>query len=161
MKLSKSITVVATALVPALLFQSTATAQFGYTLPPDDFTWHWGDIERAAGMEDFSIDGHDGRFNCTLTGRLRPGSRLSRMDMRQMESELQASIEFVRAAANAMYTLEQQRELDWATLACATPTRAEATAEERLERENQAREKMLREVERRRARQQREQADTP
>lgn len=160
MKLARSISIWVAGLAPALLFLSDAEAQFGYSLPKDDFVWNWGDFERSSGFEDFSIHGNDGRFRCTLNGKLRPGSQLSRVDMQQMENELQQSIDFVRDAANAMYILEQRRDLDWATLACETPTPEEVSAEERIERENRAREKTMREVERRRARQQREQSDT-
>ena len=161
MKPLKSAAAVATGIL-ALLSYGAANAQFGfYQLPQDDFTWHWGDIERGSGFEDFSTDGTDGRFRCNLTGRLRPGSRLSRVEVRQMETDIGTSLEFVRAAANAMYALDQQRELDWATLSCKTLEPAEVSAEERAERETKARERALRELERRRERRADESRDTP
>ena len=163
MKSALSIAVATTTLVGALLWQSTTNAQINLPmqLPRDDFTWHWGDVEDARGAEDFSVDGNDGRFRCTLTGRLRIASQMSMMDVRQMESDIRMSMEFVRAAAEAMYVLDQQRDLDWATLACKKPVAAEVTEEEKLERESRAREKALREMQRRRERQQREDANTP
>jgi len=100
--------------------------------------------------------GSDGFFRCELTGRLRVGSRLSRTDVRQLEDSVRNDLSFVRAANNAMYTLESRGELDWATLDCAKPEPTEADEAKRDEREARAREKAARERERRRARRQRE-----
>jgi hypothetical protein len=162
MKPSKPTAALAAGMFVLVLFHGTANAQFGFAqLPQDDFTWHWGDFERSSGFEDFASSGNDGRFRCELTGKLRPGSRMSRTDVREMETELRSSLEFVRSVANAMYILDQQRELDWATLVCKTPEPTEVSAEEKLERETKARERALRDLERRRARREREEGGTP
>ncbi len=138
----KSMWMVAVALFLSPLFPTTASAQFstgfpGQTnLPQNDFTWTWGD-QRSAGrrIDDFSIFGYEGVFRCELTGKLRLGSRLSRMDVRELESDLRASSYFVRAAANAMNDLDARRELEWATLECEKPQAAEEDQEDQEERE--------------------------
>ncbi len=128
----KSVWVVAAALFSSQLFLGTASAQFGTrfpgqtNLPQDDFTWTWGSRSSTRrGFEDFSVFGNQASFRCDLTGKLRSGSRLSRMDVRELESELRASMLFAEAAANAMNDLEGRRELDWATLECEKPQPAE------------------------------------
>ena len=138
----KSLWVVAVALLSSPLFLPTASAQFstgfpGQTnLPQNDFTWTWGNQGSARRrIEDFSIFGYEGTFRCELTGKLRLGSRLSRMDVRELESDLRASSYFVSAAANAMNDLDARRELEWATLECEKPQAAEEDQEERDERQ--------------------------
>ena len=64
-------------------------------------------------------------------------------------------LDFIYATSQYMNSLEYQRALDWATLDCKKYEPEPASPEEQAERENDAREKMLRELERRRARQQR------
>lgn len=99
----------------------TALAQFnvpGFSnLPDDDFTWRWGE-QRGSRIEDFSIRATDTGFDCTLTGELRPGSRLSRIELRRIENELRSSLSFVAAATSTMNGLERRRDLDWAVLDC-------------------------------------------
>lgn len=105
--------------------QHTAHAQFGGfslpgNLPEDDFTWRWGD-QRGSRIDDFSITGLDTGFNCTLTGELRPGSRFSQADLRDMQARLRSSMSFIEAATNMMNRLERQRDLGWAVLDCTKP----------------------------------------
>ena len=161
MSFPRSIPIVAVALLSNTLLLTPASAQFGVGLPGQnlpqyDFTWTWGRDVDAGGIDDFSMIGNDGFFRCALTGRLRVGSRLSRNDVRQLEDSIRNDLSFVRAANNAMYTLESRGELDWATLDCAKPQPTEADQAKRDEREARAREKAARERERRRARRQRE-----
>jgi hypothetical protein len=80
---------------------------------------------------------------------------LSPTEIRAIESELQTRLDFIYAVSQYMNSLEYQRALDWATLDCKKYEPEPASPEERANRENEAREKMLRELERRRARQQR------
>lgn len=104
-------------LVLAPAWHGAAHAQFGAfsNLPEDDFTWRWG---RQRGSDDFSIRGIDLGFTCTLTGALRPGSRLSRMEIRQIETSLRSSMAFIESATSMMNGLDRQRDLDWAVLDC-------------------------------------------
>ena len=135
-----------------------AEAQFGfYTLPKDDFTWTWGDLERrSAGRPDIEARGSEVGFRCQLTAALRPGSRLTTNDVREIENDVQASLQFIRDSTQLLNALDAQRELDWGVLECDMPEAAEVSEEERAEREAKARERMQREVDRRRARQQRD-----
>jgi hypothetical protein len=132
-----------------------AAAQFGFVnLPQNDFTWTWGDPEdRFRGREDIAVSGFDAQFRCDLTAGLRPGSRLTTVEVREIENQLQGSIQFVRDAVELLNALDLERHLEWAQLVCKTAPPEEVSAEERLERETKARERMQREVERRRARQ--------
>ena len=74
---------------------------------------------------DFSIFGSEAGFRCDLKGKLRFGSRLSRMEIRKIESELRSSMSFISAVAWAMNDLDTRRELDWATLECEKRKREE------------------------------------
>ncbi len=136
---------------------ASAHAQFGfYTLPQNDFTWTWGDFERRSNREDLRVSGSEAQFRCELTAQLRPSSQLSTIEMRQLATELQTSLQFVRSSVELMNALDYQRELEWGMLACKEPPPETVTEEQRIERESKARERMQREVERRRARQQRD-----
>jgi hypothetical protein len=147
-------------MLAGLIGGGAAHAQFGFGLPQNDFTWTWGDMERrTARLADISAQGHDGKFQCTLEAMLRPGSRFSATDVRQLETELQTTLEFVRTSAQMMNALDAQRELEWAVLSCKEREAAPVSAEERRERETKARERMQREIERRRERQQRDEGD--
>jgi hypothetical protein len=135
-----------------------AAAQLGlYTLPKSDFVWNWGELnlERRFGSADIEISGGESFFRCDLTARMRPASPLSTTEIREIESELRTRLDFIYAVSQYMNSLEYQRALDWATLDCKKYDPEPASPEQRAERENEAREKMLRELERRRARQQR------
>ena len=154
--------IIATVLLSSAFLVQTAQAQFfPRQLPQNDFTWTWGDPERAANkFEDFSMRGGEGGFNCELAGGLSPVSRLTRMDVRQLEDELRQNMFFVQAASNLMYQLDARRDIEWATLACAKPqTTRDQDEEARAEREARALERARRELERRRARQARDEED--
>lgn len=128
--------VVAVIIFTSPLFLNTSSAQFNtgfqgqMNLPQNDFTWTWGDQRSAGrGFGDISIFGVDAGFRCDLTGKLRSGSGLSRMELRELENDLRASTFFVQAAANAMNDLDVRRELDWAKLECKKPQAAEEDQE--------------------------------
>ena len=134
----KSIGIIAVVLLAVPLLLTTASAQFNtglggqMRLPQDDFTWTWGNQSSAGrGLEDFSMLGNEQGFRCDLTGKLRLGTRISRMDVREIESGIRSSTYFVQAAANAMNTLDAQRELDWAALKCEKPKSDEEDQDER------------------------------
>ncbi len=143
-KCTKFVWVVAVVLLSSPLYLQTATAQFstGFpgqsNLPQNDFTWTWGNQRSAGrGFEDFSVFGNEQDFRCDLKGKLRVGGRMSRMDVRGLESELRGNMYFVRAAINAMNDLEARREIEWAVLECEKPRPAEEESEEREEREEE------------------------
>ena len=138
-----------------LALAGQAAAQFGnpfVQLPKNDFTWFWGDRENHRGFEDFDIRGGESRFQCELKARLSPASQLSQSDVRDLEERLRTSLVFVQDAAGLMNQLDFQRDLDWATLACATPKPGPEDQEKKAAREAKAREKALREQAKRRAR---------
>jgi hypothetical protein len=150
-------------IVPALVLTTTsplllpnAAAQFGlYTLPQNDFTWHWGQSspeQAARGIADIEARGSEGFFQCELTAKTRTLT-LTTEETREIETQLTGRLDFIYAVNEAMYYLDQSRQLDWATLDCKKYKEEPKTAEESAEREAEAREKMLRELERRRARQ--------
>jgi hypothetical protein len=142
----------------AALAALPAAAQFGYSLPKDDFTWNWGRGGEGVSQnfEDFNVYGTEAGFRCQLTGRVGPAGRMSASDIRALEEELRSRLDFIYAAATYMNELEAQRLIDWARLACEKPEATPSTEEEKAERESRAREKMQREIERRRARQDRD-----
>lgn len=116
----------------SVVFLNTTSAQFGIgfpgqmNLPQNDFTWTWGDQRSGRrGIDDFSIFGTEAGFRCDLKGKLRFGSRLSRMDIRKIESDLRSSMSFVSAVARVMNDLDARREIDWATLECEKRKREE------------------------------------
>jgi hypothetical protein len=150
----------------AALATGAVQAQFGQRIPglinlPDqDFTWNWGrsvDDARAARIEDFSTQGAQGKFRCTLTGRFSPGNTNSSLDARELERRLTTSLYFVEEAAYTMNDLERQNDLAWATLACAEAV-ADNSEEASRAREERAHAKALRELQKRRERREREQA---
>jgi hypothetical protein len=123
---------VAVVLVVSFSCLATVNAQFNsgfggqMDLPKNDFTWTWGNQRNAGrGMDDFSMFGSEGGFSCDLKGKLSINSRMSRMDVRSLESDLRTKMNFIQAAANAMNGLDAQRQLDWATLDCKKPKRSE------------------------------------
>lgn len=149
-----------TALAAAVLLNTigpSASAQFGFPglmqLPADDFTWIWGTRrERIGRGSDFSILGGEGGFRCELDGRLSPSSSWSTSEIRRFENDLRGSLGFIQEAANAMYIMDQQRQLDWARLDCARPEDPAEDPERAQELEDKARAKAERRRERRRAR---------
>lgn len=149
------------AAVAALAPAGGAYAQFSpfVTLPGNDFTWRWGDLERASrGIEDISINGTESGFRCDLTAKLSPSSRRTPNEIREIESELRTSLYFIQAAANAMNVLDRQLELDWAELACIKHQDAEPDPEKSQERVDRAREKAVQEMLERRERRERREA---
>ena len=145
---------VLTAASPLLL--PSAAAQFGlYNLPQNDFTWHWGQSkpeQPGRGMADIEARGSESFFQCELTAKSRTLT-LTTDEVREIELQLTGRLDFIYAVNEAMYYLDQSRQLDWATLDCKKYKEEPKTAEESAEREAEAREKMQRELERRRARQ--------
>jgi hypothetical protein len=142
----------------AALFAAAAPApaQLGfYQLPKDDFVWNWGntreDVQR--GFADLDLQGNEAGFRCELTARLRASGTLSQPEIRQLENDLRARLDFIYAASEAMSYLERMSSLDWGRLDCKKPGAAVTDEEESAERESRARDKMQREIERRRARQ--------
>jgi hypothetical protein len=134
-------------------------AQLGlYTLPRQDFVWNWGTNREGQrrGAPDIQINGSESFFRCDLTAQIRISSQLSTTQIREIENELSSRLDFIYAASEAMNYLEYSRDLDWAQLDCKKYEPGPSSPEEKAERETEAREKMLRELERRRARQQRD-----
>jgi hypothetical protein len=134
-------------------------AQLGlYTLPKNDFVWNWGNTREdlRRGFADIEVSGNESLFRCDLTAKIRASSSLSTTQVRALEQELQTRLDFIYAASEMMNELEYSHNLDWARLDCKKYEAAEATPEEKAERETEARDKMLRELERRRERQQRD-----
>ena len=160
MQSPKRFALVAAAAVAGLA-ASAVHAQLGYyQLPQNDFVWNWGvHGDRPVGFEDFDVTGGEGGFHCTLKGKLSGGSQMTPTQLKQLEDQLRARLDFIYATSNYMNELDRQRELDWAKLSCAKPQPTPATAEEKANRESKAREKMQKEIERRRAHQ--PQTDSP
>lgn len=144
----------------AALTCGAAQAQFGaFNLPSGDFAWQWGNPERLGRFHDFSINGSEADFRCELTGKLSAGSRMSQVDVRQMESDLASSLYFIEQATNTMNVLDQQRELDWAALNCVKAKPREPDAEKRKEIEDKARAKAVEKMLKRRARREKEEQE--
>lgn len=123
-------------------------------LPTEDFVWTWGEPRSADDPEDpdFSVDGVEGPFRCTLNGTFRPGSRMrDYFNLREFEDSLTFTITFIQDATARLNSLFLANELQWAVMNCAiveTPE-SEAQQQQRLDR---ALERAERERERRRAR---------
>ena len=116
------------ALLSSLFLLNTVGAQFSsgfpghMNLPKSDFTWTWGrKPSEEVRFEDFSVLGNELSFRCDLTGKLRIGSRLSRMDIRNLENELRGQMSFIQSATYMMNNLDASRELEWAALECKLP----------------------------------------
>lgn len=146
-------------LLLAFALASPAWAQFGtvypgfYTLPKNDFTWLWGDPEERdfSRSPDFTVHGNESGFECALDGRLRPGSHLERLDIREMERNLSNSLFFIQDTVQTLNVLDQGLDLDWGRLAC-MKRQIDPNAEQEQERLDRAIEKAERARERRRAR---------
>ncbi len=159
MRMSRIVAPLLAVLGAQLLPMTGADAQLGlYTLPKNDFIWHWGDgasEARRRGVPDLDISGNESFFRCDLTARMRPSSTLGPTELREIEMELRTRMDFIYAVSEYMNYLERNIALDWATLDCKKQQGEESDPATRAERESEAREKMLRELERRRERQQR------
>ena len=154
--------VLATAFIAAMVVPATASAQFGgfVNLPRNDFTWVWGDqndAERGRGR-DINVRGIDRGFDCMLTAALRPGNRMTPMDIRQLETNLRTSMDFIYYTANTMYSMERSFDLDWGKLDCARMQPSEADEDKQQERVNRALERARREQAERRERRERQEA---
>ncbi len=138
-----------------LLFAAGAAAQFGlYTLPRSDFRWNWGEtnLERRMGQADIQLRGSESFFECEFTARFRPTTNMTHRDIRAVRDSLSTRLDFIYAVNETMYYLDQDRQIDWATLDCKKYEPENRGPEASAERQSEAREKMLRELERRRAR---------
>jgi hypothetical protein len=125
--------------------QSTARAQFGVQLPQNDFTWNWGDqkeISSSKRFPDFTLKGGEAGFNCDLNGKMRLGSNYSLGDIRQIEDQITMSLYFIEASASIMNALDQQRDLEWATLACTKPKKSEAETAKEAEKQQESLQKL-------------------
>jgi hypothetical protein len=136
------------------LTASAAYAQFGYTLPKNDFVWNWGRNPEGLNtkFEDFSIHGSEAGFQCELIGKAGLSGRFSQSDIRQLEETLRARMDFIYAVSTYMNDLDRQNLIDWARLSCDKQEAKELTEDEKAAREARAKEKMQREIDRRRAR---------
>ena len=147
----------AAAAIIAAACMGSASAQLGtYQLPNNNFSWRWGSENQRhnSRVEDLRVSGGEAGFRCDLTAALSPGSRLSSMDVRQIEQKLNTAIDFIYQSTTLMNQLSASRDIDWATLTCQRPEATPSTEEEKAEHEQRAKEKMQKEIERRRARQQ-------
>ena len=156
---SLAVALIVTITLP-LFVPPSARAQLGfYQLPASDFIWRWGQDREGArefGFPDIEMRGGEGGFNCDLRARLRPTSNLSPSELTELKDELRGRLDFIYAVSDTMNRLDYSLALDWATLDCKKLEAAPVDEAERAERESRARDKMLRELERRRARQQRD-----
>jgi hypothetical protein len=133
-----------------------ASGQLGfYTLPKDDFIWHWGKTseEQRRGFADIEARGSEGGFQCELLAALRPSNNLSTSEVRDIEEGLRIRMDFIYAVSDAMNYFDRSLSLDWATLDCKKLQPGPVDEAARAERESRARDKMLKEIERRRAQQ--------
>jgi hypothetical protein len=98
------------------------------TIPDDDFTWVWGNFDRA--LQGFSpnltMEGTDRDFACSMTVRLAVSHRLTDTERSQLERDVERSSSFIRGASDAINFLHQRRDVDWARLNCARDEEAEA-----------------------------------
>ena len=97
-------------------------ADVGLCLP----RWRHGcRVPRTEEADHLAVFGNEGGFGCDLTGKLRISSRMTRMDIRNLESELRGQMNFIQTVAYRMNSLDAQRELEWATLECKKPEPSE------------------------------------
>lgn len=153
--MDKSRVLAAAAATAAGLLATVAVAQLPlYTLPAGDFRWNWGetDLERRIGRPDIEMNGSESFFDCDLTVRFRVSTNMSHSDIRAVRDSLSTRLDFIYAVSETMYYLDQNRDIDWATLDCVKYEPEPRSPDDSAERQNEAREKMLRELERRRAR---------
>lgn len=130
-------------------------------LPSDDFVYTWGDNISVDDRErpDFTIQGAELPFDCTLNGAFRPGSRMrDYYNLREFELALQQTIYFVQDATRILNDLYLANHLNWAIMDCVIPetTESEEATQERVDK---ALERALRDRERRREREARREND--
>lgn len=125
-------------------------------LPTEDFVWNWG-RGTASGFDDhdrpeFTIQGNERSFRCTLTGSFRLGSDMRDFyKMREFEQSLLSSLYFIQDATAALNYYTQTNDLGWATLDCAVPE-SEVSADKEQQRLDRAVERAERAREKRRRR---------
>lgn len=123
-------------------------------LPTDPFVWNWGRTMRGDDRQrpEFTIQGIQQQFHCTLTGAFRLGSRMRDFyNQREFEQSLSSTLYFIEDATAALNYYYRQVELQWATLDCTIPE-GEPTDEKTEERVDRALERAERARERRRSR---------
>jgi len=123
-------------------------------LPANDFVWNWG--QRTSVDErtrpDFTINGSEERFRCTLTGAFRLGSRMTDFsNLREFEQSLNSTLYFIQDSVEVFNAYYRLNELDWGTLDCAIPN-VEITEEATQKRIDRALDRAQRDRERRRSR---------
>jgi hypothetical protein len=98
------------------------------TVPDNDFTWVWGNFDRALQgfSPNLSMEGTDRDFECRMTVRLAISHRLTDTERSQLERDVERSASFIRGASDALNFLHQRRDVDWARLDCARDEAAEA-----------------------------------
>jgi hypothetical protein len=138
-------------LCTAVAVPRVVAAQFGYTIPNQNFVWTWGKGEGHGTRQDFDARGGEAGFNCNLTGAMRVGHDLSPTERIAFEQQLSTSLQFIYDATTLMNQLDLQFSLEWAQLDCKKYEAKPLTEEQKAERESRARSKAQAEVERRRA----------
>lgn len=143
------------------LFASGVSAQLSIPnivqLPTEDFIWNWGRVT-AAGFDtperpEFTIQGSEAGFRCTLTGSFRLGSRMRDFyEMREFEQTLLGTLYFIQDATETLNYYTQTNDLGWATLDCAIPEESEVSEDRQQLRLDRAVERAERARERRRSR---------
>lgn len=126
-------------------------------LPTEDFVWNWGRVT-GAGFDnperpEFTIQGTEAGFRCTLTGSFRVSSRMRDFsEMREFEQSLNGSLYFIQDATETLNYYTQTNDLGWATLDCAIPEASEVSQDREQQRLDRAIERAERARERRRSR---------
>jgi hypothetical protein len=97
-------------------------------VPDEDFTWLWGNFDRAgAGFDaQVALSGSDQGFECVMAARLVSTDLLTDSERRQIERDVESGSSFIRSAVDALNFLSQRRDLDWGRLACERLGQAEA-----------------------------------
>jgi hypothetical protein len=126
-------------------------------LPTEDFVWNWGRVT-AAGFDtperpEFTIQGTESGFRCTLTGSFRLSSRMREFEgMREFEQSLNGSLYFIQDATETLNYYTRTNDLGWATLDCVLPEDNEVSTDKEQQRLDRAVERAERARERRRSR---------
>jgi len=122
-------------------------------LPTDPFVWNWGRSTRGDQRDwpEFSIEGTERQFFCTMTGSFRLGSRMRDFyETREFEQSLNSTLYFIQDATAALNYYYSTNDLQWATLDCQIPE-GEENADKEQERVDRALERAERARERRRS----------
>ena len=122
-------------------------------LPTDPFVWNWGRSTRGDQRDrpEFTIEGNERQFYCTMTGSFKLGSRMRDFyETREFEQSLNGTLYFIQDATAALNYYYSTNDLQWATLDCQIPE-GEASPEKEQERVDRALERAERARERRRS----------